>query len=220
MPLIGSIITLPKDLVNGFLELTLYKGWIQVGRTRAFDMEEAISSATKLFWRGYDRTSLTDLTGALGIGAASFYFAFGSKEALFRQVVGRYIASLNKAYEKAFQAPTSYLCVKTLLQHYADVVTDVEHTPGCLVVNSSPSIHADDVLRQWLAEHRIALRLRLEERFSADLAEGRLPKDCDVKTMARLVVTLAGGVAIEAQSGASRQDLYAAIDLALKNFPS
>ena len=191
-----------------------------MGRTRAFDMEEAISSATKLFWRGYDRTSLTDLTGALGIGAASFYFAFGSKEALFRQVVGRYIASLNKAYEKAFQAPTSYLCVKTLLQHYADVVTDVEHTPGCLVVNSSPSIHADDVLRQWLAEHRIALRLRLEERFSADLAEGRLPKDCDVKTMARLVVTLAGGVAIEAQSGASRQDLYAAIDLALKNFPS
>ena len=191
-----------------------------MGRTREFDLEEAIHTATKLFWRGYDRTSLTDLTGALGIGAASFYFAFESKEALFRQVVGRYIESLNEAYEKAFRAPTAYLCVKTLLRHYADVVTDVEHTPGCLVVNSSPSIHADDGLRQWLAEHRIALRLRLEERFSADLAEGRLPKDCDLKTMARLVLTLAGGVAIEAQSGVSREDLYAAVDLALKNFPS
>ena len=191
-----------------------------MGRTRAFDMEEAMGSATKLFWRGYDRTSLTDLTGALGIGAASFYFAFESKEALFREVVSRYIASLNEAYEKAFQAPTAHLCVKTLLRHYADVVTDSDHPPGCLVVNSSPSIHADDGLRQWLAEHRIALRLRLEERFSADLAEGRLPKDCDVRTMARLVLTLAGGVAIEAQSGASREDLYAAIDLALHNFPS
>ena len=189
-----------------------------MGRTRAFDIEEAIGTATRLFWRGYDRTSLTELTGALGIGAASFYFAFESKEALFRQVMDRYIALLEKTYEEAFQASTSSLGVKALLRHYADVVTDPEHTPGCLLVNSSPSIHADDALRQWLAEHRETLRLRLEDRFSADLAEGKLPDNCNPKTMARLILTLAGGIAIEAQSGASRQDLYAMIDVALENF--
>ncbi len=189
-----------------------------MGRTRAFDMEEAISAATRLFWMGYDRTSLADLTDALGIGAASFYFAFGNKEALFRQVVERYIASLDEAYENAFEASTTYLGVEALLRHYADVVTDAGHTTGCLVVNSSPSIHADDALQQWLAGHREALRLRLEDRFSADLAEGKLPDDCSPKTMARLVLTLAGGIAVEARSGASRQELYAMIDVALKNF--
>ncbi len=183
-------------------------------------MEEAIGAATRLFWRGYDRTSLTDLTGALGIGPASFYFAFESKEALFRQVVARYIASLEEAYETAFQASTSRLGVKALLRHYAEVVTDADHMPGCLVVNSSPSIHADDALKQWLSGHREALRLRLEDRFSADLTEGKLSGDCNPKTMARLVLTLAGGIAVEAQSGASRQDLYAMIDLALKDFAS
>ena len=187
-----------------------------MGRTRAFDMEEAIGAATKLFWRGYDRTSLTDLTAALGIGAASFYFAFESKEALFRQVVGRYIAFLDEAYENAFQASTTCLGVETLLRHYAAVVTDPEHTPGCLVVNSSPSIHADDALKQWLAGHREALRLRLEDRFSGDLAEGKLPDDCNPQVMARFVLTLAGGIAIEAQAGASRQDLNAMIGLAMK----
>ena len=65
-------------------------------------MEAAIGTATALFWRGYDKTSLTDLTGALGIGAASFYFAFESKEKLFREVVGRYVAALEAAYESAF----------------------------------------------------------------------------------------------------------------------
>ena len=189
-----------------------------MGRTRAFDMEEAIGTATKLFWRGYDRTSLTELTGSLGIGAASFYFAFESKEALFRQVMDRYIARLDSAYEEAFQAPTPFLGVETLLRHYADVVTNPEHTPGCLLVNSSPSIEADDELRRWLAAHREALRLRLEYRFSADLAEGKLPAELDPKTMARFILTLAGGIAVEAQSGASRQDLYAIIDLALKGF--
>lgn len=196
----------------------LQKRTRDMGRNRAFDMEEAIGAATKLFWRGYERTSLTELTGALGIGAASFYFAFESKEALFRQVMDRYIARLDKAYEDAFQASTASLSVKALLRHYADIVTDPEHAPGCLLVNSSPSIHADDALRPWLAEHREALRLRLEERFTADLAEGKLCADNNPKTMARLILTLAGGIAIEAQSRASRQDLHAMIDLALKHF--
>ena len=188
-----------------------------MGRTRTFDVEEAITAATRLFWRGYDRTSLTDLTGALGIGAASFYFAFESKEALFRQVVGRYIARLGEAYEEAFRAPTTCLGVHALLRHYADVVTDAGHTPGCLVVNSSPSIHADDKLQQWLAGHREALRHNLETRFAADLAQGKLPGDSDPGTMARLVVTLAGGIAVEARAGASRQELYVMIDLALQS---
>ena len=191
-----------------------------MGRTRTFDMDEAIEAAAKLFLRGYDRTSLAKLMGVLGIGAASFYFAFESKEALFRRVVGRYISLLENRYEHALEAPTTRLGVERLLRYYADVVTAPEHTPGCLVVNSSPSIHADDGLKQWLAEHREALRLRLDKRFSADLAEGKWPADCNPKTMARLVLLLAGGIAVKARSGASRDDLYSAIDLALQNFPS
>ena len=96
-------------------------------------------------------------------------------------------------------------------------MTDAEHAPGCLVVNSSPSVHADDGLRQWLAEHREVLRLRLEKRFSEDLAEGNLPDGCNPRTLARLVLTLAGGIAVEAQAGASRQELYDMIDLALRS---
>ena len=189
-----------------------------MGRHRAFDMSEAIASATKLFWRGYDRTSLTDLTGALGIAPASFYFAFGSKEALFREVVDRYLVFQAEAFERAFQAPTTAAGVKSLLCGYVDLVTDPEHSTGCLVVNSSPSADADDGLRQWLAEHRDALRVRLERRFAADLASGKLPDGFNVNRMARFIVTLAGGLAVEARSGAGRQDLYAVVDVALKDF--
>ena len=127
-----------------------------------------MGTATKLFWRGYDRTSLAELTGALGIGAASFYFAFESKEALFRQIMDRYIARLDKAYEEAFEASTCLEGVRTLLGHYVDVVLDPVHAPGCLLVNSSPSAQADDALRRWLAGHRETLRISIEKRFSAD----------------------------------------------------
>ncbi len=186
-----------------------------MGRPRGFDIEEAVAAATKLFWRGYDRTSLTDLTGALGISPASFYFAFGSKEALFRQVVDRYLATLDEALGAAFQAGTPYAAVHALLRSYADVVTDPEHAPGCLVVNSSPSSEAGDGLQGWLASHREALRRRLEDRFSTD---GGLGTGMDPEATARFVAVLAGGLAVEARSGASRRQLYAAIDLALAVF--
>ena len=186
-----------------------------MGRTRTFDLESAIGTATKLFWRGYDQTSLADLTGGLGIGAASFYFAFESKEKLFREVVGRYVAALEAAYEDAFRNSPTRAGIGKLLRHYAAVVTDPTHTPGCLVVNSSPAIQADDAVKRWLSGHREALRVRLEERFSTDLEHGYFLPGSDPKTLARFVMALAGGIAVEAQAGASREDLYAMVDLAL-----
>ena len=189
-----------------------------MGRTRTFDVEESIQIATNLFWHGYDGTSMADLTGSLGIGPASFYHTFQSKEALFREVVQRYIQSLDAAYQEAFRSNNAVSAVRLLLRHYADVVTSPEHTPGCLVVNSSPAIHANDALKGWLASHREALRVRLQERFAAAKKEGRLPGDADPKTMARLVLALAAGVAVEARAGASRRELYAMIELALSPF--
>ena len=186
-----------------------------MGRPRGFDMEEAVAAATKLFWRGYDRTSLTDLTGALGVGPASFYFAFGSKEALFRQCVERYVAAREEALDIAFQASTSRIAVETLLRGYVDVVTDPGHAPGCLVVNSSPSTDVSDALRRWLATHREALRIKLEQRFSEDPANSA----CNSSSMARFVTTLAGGLAVEADTGSNREELYDAVTFAMKAFP-
>lgn len=191
-----------------------------MGRTRTFDMEQAITSATALFWRGYDKTSLTDLTAALGIGPASFYFAFESKEALFRMVVERYVAVLDQAFEVAFQEPTTRLAIEALLRGYVEVVTAAEHVPGCLVVNNSPIVDADDSLRQWLAEHRQALQRKLEDRFAADVAGGKLPPDAKPATTARFVATLAGGIAVEASSGTSRNDLNEMITFALGSLES
>ena len=190
-----------------------------MGRRRTFDTEEAVAAATRLFWRGYEKTSLTDLTHAMGIAPASFYFAFGNKEALFRQVVDRYTADRDDAFERAFEASSPSAAGREPLSGYVDVVTDPAHAPGCLVVNNSPSSEPADALDHWLAGIRQALGSRLEIQFRTDLAAGKLPEGSDPAALARFVVTLAGGLAVEAQSGTGRQDLYNVIDLALAAFP-
>ncbi len=62
-----------------------------IGRPRAFDMDKALESALEVFWRkGYDGTSLTDLTEAMGINKPSLYAAFGNKEQLFLKAIEFY----------------------------------------------------------------------------------------------------------------------------------
>ena len=74
-----------------------------MGRPREFDIDKAIKTATELFWRkGYEGTSLSDLTGAMHITAPSFYFAFGNKEKLFRKVIEQYYESQMELFEARF----------------------------------------------------------------------------------------------------------------------
>ncbi len=51
-----------------------------MARPPEFDREQALVSALHLFWeRGYERTTVRDLTKAMGISAPSLYNAFGGK---------------------------------------------------------------------------------------------------------------------------------------------
>src|SRR5262249_27716280 len=70
-----------------------FRSWIvPTGRPRTFDVDEALEIALKVFWRkGYEGTSIDDLTGAMGINRPSLYCAFGNKEQLFRKALDRYL---------------------------------------------------------------------------------------------------------------------------------
>jgi len=193
-----------------------------MGRTREFDVEQAIGIATKLFWaKGYEGTSLNDLTDAMGIGPPSFYFAFGSKEALFRTVIERYQDGVIAFEAEAFQEPTARAVATRLLVGYAGVITDPSHAPGCLVINNSLPLTCPEEasFRSWLAQLRIEQRCRLRERFANAYKSGDLPANADPDALARFVVAVGWGMAVEAQSGGTHEEILRMLAVALDAFP-
>lgn len=62
-----------------------------MGRLKEFDEDKAIDGAVDCFWvRGYEATSVRDLTRHMGICGASLYNAYGGKHALFVTALERY----------------------------------------------------------------------------------------------------------------------------------
>src|ERR1700733_14818202 len=86
-----------------------------VGRPRCFDADEALDAAMKVFWKtGYEGTSLSDLTRAMGIERPSLYATFGNKEELFRKVLDRYACTVSEFATDALNQPTARAVVERL----------------------------------------------------------------------------------------------------------
>jgi AcrR family transcriptional regulator len=193
-----------------------------MARARVFDVDKAIETATELFWRnGYERTSLADLTTAMGITPPSFYFAFGSKEGLFKRVLEHYLKTRLSQAEEALSQPTARKVAELMLHRLADLYTDTAHPPGCLAVNCSLPC-ADDTgpIRGELARLREARRERLRHRLQDAQNSGDLPPDADPGELARFLMVVGWGMAFDAQSGASRSELYQTVTRALKAWPN
>jgi AcrR family transcriptional regulator len=154
------------------------------------------------------------------ITAPSFYFAFGNKEKLFRVVIEQYYEKQLELLESALREPSVRGVAEKFLYGYADVLTEPSHAPGCLALNSSLPSAEDDTVRAWLAKLRGELIVRLRKRISKARGTTDHPVNDDPDVLARYIAVIAWGLAVEAQSGAKRKDLYSAITAGLAAFPA
>ena len=188
------------------------------GRPRAFDRSFALARAMELFWaKGYDNTSMNDLTAAMGINSPSLYAAFGSKEALFREAVQLYGRTESpEIWQAITEAATARDAVAGFLHTTADAFTKPGKPAGCLVVLGA--LHASDTnagvcqaLRDLRAENVTTLR----ERLDLAVAAGELPSGLDSASVAAFYVTVQQGMSIQARDGAGREMLHAIADGAM-----
>jgi AcrR family transcriptional regulator len=191
------------------------------GRPRSFDLDKALDAAMQVFWRnGYEGASLSDLTQAMRINRPSLYAAFGDKETLFRKALERYTEGPAAYVCEALKQPTARAVTQQLLRGTANLLTDPHHPSGCLVVQGALVCgEAADCIRQELVSRRVAGEAAVRRRFKRARAEGDLPADSNPADLARYVVTISQGMAVQAATGASREELQRVVETAMRAWP-
>lgn len=191
------------------------------GRPRSFDRDAALEKAMEVFWsKGYEATSISDLTEAMGINPPSLYAAFGDKERLFLAAVERYQEDRGASCPYCDE-PTARGAIERLLTYMAEELTASTHPKGCMVMMAAATAtSASRELQATLARNRAESRARVRERIERGIRDGDVPAGTDAGALADFYGTILTGMSMQARDGATRKSLLATVERAMTLFPA
>ncbi|MDQ0454867.1 TetR/AcrR family transcriptional regulator [Rhizobium paknamense] len=189
------------------------------GRPREFDRDEVLDAALSVFSEhGYEATSISLLSEAMGLTAGSLYKAFGDKRGVFLAAFERYRQVRGALLEARLAGcRTGRQAVEEILRYYADWSHGEDGRRGCMVVGSANDLAnldqeaADRVARAVREnEERILTHIR------AGQADGSVRADLDAESLARTLLCLTLGMRVVGRTGPDRDAMAATAAIALK----
>ena len=171
--------------------------------------------------RGYEGATLPELTAAMGINRPSLYAAFGNKEELFRKALEHYQTGPQSFLTEALRKPTARSVVEAIFSGFVTMQRDRAKARGCMIVSGALVCGQDaEPVRRELVRLREATVAVIRDRFDRAMQEGDLPKGSDCATLARYIVTVLNGMAVQAVSGATQNELRRVAAVAMQAWPA
>lgn len=168
-----------------------------VGRPREFDEEQVLVAAMEAFWRkGFEATSLVDLTMATGLNKASLYRVFGDKHQLFMAALKNYA---DIEFRETVAVISDSASPLTNLRAVVKKVTeDASSDKGCMMINSMVELapHDPEVkqLLQRFGEQRLEA---IQGMITQAQGAGEVRRELDPRKLAvSLMIAFAGSAAM------------------------
>jgi AcrR family transcriptional regulator len=191
----------------------------KAGRPTGFDTDRALDVAMRLFWdRGYEGTSMADLSQKMGIHPSSIYAAFGDKQALFALAAKRYANIPAQYMVKALEQPTFRGFVLAAFDNTVEFLAAKDHPSSCFTLTAAIACGADTeaakvLMREMRMQNEAAIKARLLKARKA----GEFPREENVDDYTRYLSSLLSGLAVQAANGSTRAELRRTAEIALRH---
>ena len=175
------------------------------------NLRDAILSSglETLHHRGFNATSVQDITEAAGVPKGSFYNHFDSKEALGAAAVDAYAAKMGSL---AILLDQSIAPLARLRRHFVALAEAARYPydAGCLLGNFSAELSGQSpLIRERVAAALGAWSKALAGVIDEAQREGALPRDRDPRTLASFIVDSWEGAVLRAKVERDRAPLDA-----------
>lgn len=183
------------------------------GRPRAYDPEQALTTARDVFWQlGYAGSSLDDLSAATGMNRPSLYAAFGDKHALYLQTLERYTEASRQAMTVALAAdmPLAQALRRVYDLALAMYLPVGRQARGCLLIGTAATQAVVDAkVRDRLGDGLRSFDRAFEIRLQQAQEQGELDAGAEPALLAKMASAILHSLALRSRAGDTRASLEA-----------
>ena len=190
-----------------------------MSRRLEFDRDAAIELVMNEMWvRGYEASSVKQLSEKLGITRSSFYNAFGSREDLFKLALQKYAcyAPTGALAEMTSETPLKPALTRILREVCKRRANEMTKR-GCMVANSvAELLPTNRVAGKVVADMALHGLERYEELINWAVQREELPRNTDVRGVALALHSLMLGLNTQSKLIHDEEDLWRSASTTLR----
>lgn len=192
------------------------------GRPRAFDRDQALAKALRLFWsQGYQHTTMAQLCEAMDIRSPSLYCAFGSKADLFLEALAFYRQKYwSKAFDEFLREKDIFKATRKLFEETARILLLPDAPCGCLTVHSALTLPPNETrVLQAIELMRFDTKKIFRERLKMAVKDRQIPIDSDIPAISGALTNYFEGLALQSRGDICLAELTAIALLGTRLLP-
>lgn len=128
---------------------------ISMPREIVFNEVEVLAKVVDLFWKkGYNGTSMQDLSSVTGLNRSSIYNTYGSKKELYKTALKSYQNSVATIFQNLLlKSRDSREALTLIFDFLIATITNDSDSKGCFIVNCTSEVsQKDPTIKLWLEE--------------------------------------------------------------------
>ncbi|KIC95011.1 TetR/AcrR family transcriptional regulator [Flavihumibacter solisilvae] len=187
-------------------------------REVSFDEDKVLQKATELFWlKGYNGTSMDELTIVTGLSRSSIYNSFGDKRALFLKCLEYYKHSQRAKLRKTLDKLKSPLKSIQMVFKFAveELLMDKENK-GCLIINTTTELaNLEATIYSFVKGNMEDVEKMFHDWIKDGQESGEISKSFSAVALARHLYNSFSGLKIIAQTSKDRKALEDVVKVSL-----